>query len=627
MPASMKKAEKIIKDLLLPTKEYHVCQNDCMVLSEEHADLSHCPVCGSSRYKDGGRVPRIKFTYLPLIPLLRQTFEIPGVAKALQSHWPRPRADDGVMRDIHDLPAWAEAYEPGGPNEPGIMNPYLRPFVNEMLMLEKGVLIYDASRDRNINVRADIMLHVMDSLEFPEAKPETRGRLPIKTKDEMLVYGKIYDELSTPALRNLISKATGKTSVEELYRLEPHTSEKYAPESMHLSGDATCRFRWMVSGDTDTLKVQKAEQQLKRLPSTWPINPATAKTSTEVDKKTSNKKKKKVICGPVSRVADSRTRPKLPPAIWALKTAEKIKVDNRLACIKFATDGIFKYAVHGLLAENQRRTLCKLCDAIGALTHPTAKKEKIPNIQAAVDVCLALMERDYSSHDNPPAFAPALVPGEIRASTRQLDVVFEQLMHVMTTRVASKRYPEASALESLLGRNGNANLSRCRSYFIEGLAKYYLATNSTYTALLRTETTMSRNRLPLKSWRPKGHCLTEYRGHWRDRQVPAPNAKKWEKVAVGTPPLEGFGQCFARVQFFVRHRFLVVEMAMTYVKWLPRAERDDDTNLFVIDTELPSPQHQPFLPLEDLTHPLVTAVEPADGHLWILNFDNVLVDS
>eukprot|EP00058_Branchiostoma_floridae_P026657 XP_002612148.1 hypothetical protein BRAFLDRAFT_88887 [Branchiostoma floridae] len=38
---------------------------------------------------------------------------------------------------------------------------------------------------------------------------------------------------------------------------------------------------------------------------------------------------------------------------------------------------------------------------------------------------------------------------------------------------------------------------------------------------------------------------------------------------------------------------------MAYVKWLPRAERDDDTNLFVINMELPTPPHQPFLPLEE----------------------------
>eukprot|EP00058_Branchiostoma_floridae_P018891 XP_002604380.1 hypothetical protein BRAFLDRAFT_73366 [Branchiostoma floridae] len=67
--------------------------------------------------------------------------------------------------------------------------------------------------------------------------------------------------------------------------------------------------------------------------------------------------------------------------------------------------------------------------------------------------------------------------------------------------------------------------------------------------------------------------------------------------------LEGFRPSFGRIQYFVRHRFLGVETNLAHVKWLPRAECDDDTNLFVIDMELPTPPYQPFLPLEVLSHP------------------------
>ncbi|KAI8502637.1 hypothetical protein Bbelb_193390 [Branchiostoma belcheri] len=53
---------------------------------------------------------------------------------------------------------------------------------------------------------------------------------------------------------------------------------------------------------------------------------------------------------------------------------------------------------------------------------------------------------------------------------------------------------------------------------------------------------------------------------------------------------EGFGPCFGRIQFVVRHRFLGGESDLAYIKWLPPAEREDETNLFVIDPELPPPQ-------------------------------------
>eukprot|EP00058_Branchiostoma_floridae_P000884 XP_002586372.1 hypothetical protein BRAFLDRAFT_108657 [Branchiostoma floridae] len=62
---------------------------------------------------------------------------------------------------------------------------------------------------------------------------------------------------------------------------------------------------------------------------------------------------------------------------------------------KFVTAGIMKYSLHGLLGDDQRTALFKLCDVIGAITHPVLQKEKIPVIQAAIDEYLVLVERDY----------------------------------------------------------------------------------------------------------------------------------------------------------------------------------------------------------------------------------------
>eukprot|EP00058_Branchiostoma_floridae_P012255 XP_002597743.1 hypothetical protein BRAFLDRAFT_77354 [Branchiostoma floridae] len=51
--------------------------------------------------------------------------------------------------------------------------------------------------------------------------------------------------------------------------------------------------------------------------------------------------------------------------------------------------------LYGLLGDDQRRALFKLCDIIGAITHPVVKKEKILVIQVAIDECLVLVERGY----------------------------------------------------------------------------------------------------------------------------------------------------------------------------------------------------------------------------------------
>ncbi|XP_035675320.1 uncharacterized protein LOC118415047 [Branchiostoma floridae] len=184
----------------------------------------------------------------------------------------------------------------------------------------------------------------------------------------------------------------------------------------------------------------------------------------------------------------------------------------------------------------------------------------------------------------------------------------------------------------------------------EDLLKHYLGTNSKFTSLhrsLQRERNRSGSQLPMKSWKPQRALSEEERetlegpsshgvkyfvgqrfadGRMTEYRCEAVEERSRQISSFVGKRLEGFGPSFGRILYFVRHRFLGVETDLAYIKWLPRAERDDDTNLFVIDSELPTPPHQPFLPLEDLSHPLVTAVEPTDGQLWILNFDNVLID-
>ncbi|XP_078673958.1 uncharacterized protein LOC144912495 [Branchiostoma floridae x Branchiostoma belcheri] len=184
---------------------------------------------------------------------------------------------------------------------------------------------------------------------------------------------------------------------------------------------------------------------------------------------------------------------------------------------------------------------------------------------------------------------------------------------------------------------------------LEALTKFYMATKPGFTSMIRSlqkERTKAGSRQPLKEWIPPRELsevereaihgptsdaekffaaemthygkLTEYRCEEveeRSRQLSS---------FVGKT-LEDMGPCFARIQHFIRHRFMGTVTDLAYVKWLPRAEREEETDLFVIDTDLPSPPHQPFLAAGDFSHPLVTATDPDDGKLWVLDFDNVLV--
>ena len=71
LPESYDDAQKSLRHFLTPVKEYHCCVNDCVIYrnstSGMYADLDNCPKCKEPRYKHkGGRIPRKRFTHLPL---------------------------------------------------------------------------------------------------------------------------------------------------------------------------------------------------------------------------------------------------------------------------------------------------------------------------------------------------------------------------------------------------------------------------------------------------------------------------------------------------------------------------------------------------------------------------------
>lgn len=107
LPDSYNSAMKVIEPYLLQPLTFHAC--DCIIFRNEYHSLTHCPKCGSSRYKND-MVPVRRFIYLPLGPHLERLFGTSKLSQIVQSHSFVDKPD--VMYDIHHSPAWVNAYLP-----------------------------------------------------------------------------------------------------------------------------------------------------------------------------------------------------------------------------------------------------------------------------------------------------------------------------------------------------------------------------------------------------------------------------------------------------------------------------------------------------------------------------------
>ena len=91
-------------------KDYHCCVNDCVVFRKSHSeDCSHllqCPHCSESRYKEGTKIPRKRYKYLPLEARKRRLFSNKITSKILQSHSDPQMSEPNTVTTIHQSEAW-----------------------------------------------------------------------------------------------------------------------------------------------------------------------------------------------------------------------------------------------------------------------------------------------------------------------------------------------------------------------------------------------------------------------------------------------------------------------------------------------------------------------------------------
>ncbi|KAK1602397.1 hypothetical protein QYE76_018960 [Lolium multiflorum] len=118
LPASTYEAKKIVCPLGLDVQKIHACINDCILYRDEYENLDACPVCTALRYKirrdDPGdvegerprkRVPAKVMWYAPIIPRLKRLFRNKEHARLLRWH-KEDRKKDVMLRHPADGSQW-----------------------------------------------------------------------------------------------------------------------------------------------------------------------------------------------------------------------------------------------------------------------------------------------------------------------------------------------------------------------------------------------------------------------------------------------------------------------------------------------------------------------------------------
>lgn len=223
LPTRYHSALKVLKPYLCPVTEYHCCINDCIVYRNSSAGafekLLSCPVCREPRYQQNGLSPQKRFKYLSLVTRLQRFFGNKSTSELMQSHSQSSDRKE-IVNNLHQSPTWKEWYsqsgifkgeirsvsfalctdglnpfahektqysmwpifliplnlpqhirmKPGamllsgiipGPKEPKNMDPYIDVVVDDIMALEK-VMVYDAYRKENFNLKGNILLHILD---------------------------------------------------------------------------------------------------------------------------------------------------------------------------------------------------------------------------------------------------------------------------------------------------------------------------------------------------------------------------------------------------------------------------------------------------------------------------------
>ena len=112
LPSTTYQAKKLLCPMGLDAEKIHACPNDCVLYRRKYKDLSECPKCGTSRYKEANNAyddkvgpPRKVMWYLPIVPRIKRLFDNVEDARNLIWH-ANGRKTDEMIWHVADSPQW-----------------------------------------------------------------------------------------------------------------------------------------------------------------------------------------------------------------------------------------------------------------------------------------------------------------------------------------------------------------------------------------------------------------------------------------------------------------------------------------------------------------------------------------
>ncbi|XP_054813384.1 uncharacterized protein LOC129314028 [Prosopis cineraria] len=105
LPDRLYDVKKVLRIVGLSYKKIHACLNDCILFRNEYEELTHCPKCETSRYKQNGKSAKKAMWYFPIILRFRRLYSIRQEAKNLIWHANERIKDDKIWHPA-DSPEW-----------------------------------------------------------------------------------------------------------------------------------------------------------------------------------------------------------------------------------------------------------------------------------------------------------------------------------------------------------------------------------------------------------------------------------------------------------------------------------------------------------------------------------------
>ncbi|XP_054821343.1 uncharacterized protein LOC129320126 [Prosopis cineraria] len=105
LPGRLYDAKKVLRIVSLSYKKMHACLNNCILFRNEYEELTHCPKCETSCYKQNGKSAKKAMWYFPIILRFRHLYSIRQEAKNLKWHT-YGRIKDDKIRHPANSPEW-----------------------------------------------------------------------------------------------------------------------------------------------------------------------------------------------------------------------------------------------------------------------------------------------------------------------------------------------------------------------------------------------------------------------------------------------------------------------------------------------------------------------------------------